>query len=117
MTPERFKRDCRQADFLAAQKSVAVTFPAWLRANVEIWRGFVELADKMRARRSQWSAEGVINVLRWHTAINDTAQPVFKINNNLKPALARLYNHVSCSDFFTERQTGSGKPPGDPGIV
>lgn len=78
-------------------------FVEWLESNAEIWEGFRALADKMRARgRGVWSSKAVIEVLRWNSALREAAG-VFKINNNLAPDLARLYNATTGDAFFRER--------------
>lgn len=83
--------------------SKKLTFEEWLAANPEIWKEFCALADKMRAKRPQWSARAVLHVLRWHRALRDTTDPLFKINNNWSAAMARKYNAERGVQFFNER--------------
>lgn len=84
------------------QKSDA-EFEQWVTTNPHIWSGFCEFADKMRAVRSRYSARAVLHVLRWHRALSDKSDPLFKINNNWSARMARKYNEENDVKFFSER--------------
>lgn len=112
----RFANHCATASAMARAGEIDITFPAWLRANYDIWSGFFELAEQMRVKRSHWSARAVIHVLRWHTAIRDNSQTILKINNNITPAFGRLYNCVTGTDFFEERASPGEGPVGAPNV-
>ena len=84
-------------------------FTDWLldsEQNLEVYRGFVELAKDAKARGwEHWAAKGVIEVLRWQTRLR-TNDPQFKINNNLAPAMARraMKKNPDLAGFFRTRQ-------------
>jgi hypothetical protein len=55
--------------------------------------------------RCRFSARTLVELVRWHTAIEQKGEP-FKINNNLTPRLARwfLRKHPEHAGFFEMRE-------------
>lgn len=85
-----------------------LVFETWLARNAGIWHEFCQLADKMRATgRKHYSARAILHVLRWHRALQDASQPVFKINNNWSAQMARKYNDENNVDFFHLRDSAT----------
>lgn len=81
-------------------------FVDWLKLNESIWAEFCDLASLMRGRgRTNWSARAILHVLRWHRALKDPTDNVYKINNNWSPEMARLYNHINGVEFFRNRES------------
>jgi hypothetical protein len=77
-----------------AQYGVKEPYPRgfwrWLDNNWHVFIAFVELSrEGQRKGLSDWSAFGVINVLRWQTQIRERGTD-FKISNNAAPGLSRL---------------------------
>ena len=82
-------------------------FAAWLVSNWPIWDEFVRLADQMRLRgRAYYSARAVLHVLRWHRALRDPTEEMFKVNNRWSAPMARVYNSMRDVDFFRTRGEG-----------
>ena len=78
-------------------------FRQWLRDNWKIFLTFYDNADSMQQHREHYSARTIIEVLRWHTDLMERDQ-TFKIGNNAVPDMARLYNKLTNSEFFQERE-------------
>lgn len=77
-------------------------------ANPEVYEEFKRLANQMkRTGRKQYSAETIINVMRWHFEIKST--DTFKLNNDFKPLYARLlaWECPEFSEFFEFRKVRS----------
>lgn len=62
----------------------------WLQQNRHIWECFEQKALKMAPYRERYSARTIIEVLRWHSDLQEN-KPLFKISNNMTPGLARLW--------------------------
>jgi hypothetical protein len=60
----------------------------------------------IRAGFSSYSAEAIINQIRWHTSVV-TTDCDFKINNDYKPFYSRLFmsDHPEYDDFFKLRRS------------
>jgi hypothetical protein len=66
-------------------------FWQWLGDNWHIYAAVVELAQDARRRGvPRWSAQGIIEILRWQTALREAGGTPLKINNTAAPGLARL---------------------------
>lgn len=90
-------------------------FRDWIQANWHIWDRFLKLSDQMRLKgRKYYAARTVIEVMRWHYHLQDTTDKAFIHNNNWTPKMARLYNHLTGTDFFQTREN-SGHVPIDQG--
>ena len=63
-----------------------------LEKHPEIYRKFRELADKYLQNRpgGVLSADMILHVIRYNTGLSATGD-VYKLNNNLTPLFARLY--------------------------
>ena len=86
-------------------------FPAWLEENGHVWARFCREADKLRAiGRKHYSARTIIEVLRHESALTDS-DPMFRLNNNHAPDLARLYRltHAGAEGFFEVRVQGGSE--------
>ena len=79
-------------------------FPAWLEENGHVWARFSAETDKVRARRSHYSARTIIEFLRHESSLADSGAD-WKLDNNHAPDLARLYLllHPDAEGFFTTR--------------
>lgn len=63
--------------------------------------------DLIRSDRKHYGAKGVIERIRWHSALS--AEGMFKINNNYAPGYARLF-HIDNPEhegFFRTRKRSS----------
>lgn len=79
----------------------------WLGKNRHIYRKFVALSlQARRAGQKHWSARAVIHVMRYRMQIRQRGDPLFKINNNYTPGLARLAmsENPELSGFFQTRE-------------
>jgi hypothetical protein len=68
-----------------------------------VYKKFKELAFQMKqSGRKRYSAETIINVMRWHTDLVTTGSE-FKISNDFRSMYARLlaYHHPEFEDFFS----------------
>ena len=66
-------------------------FWPWLLSEPHIYVEFVRLARDLRdAGVKRWAAAGIIQVLRWQTAIREKGQSNLKINDHAGPGMARL---------------------------
>ena len=77
-------------------------FIAFHKLNPEVYLRFVELAQEMRASgRKKYSAETIINVLRWHTDLK-TEGDEFKISDHFRSMYARLlaFRKPEFENFF-----------------
>jgi hypothetical protein len=67
-------------------------FLVWLPNNLHIWDAFVEQAMAVRSRGfKRYSTKTIIHVLRHHSALHEEGGE-WKINNNISPYLARLFD-------------------------
>lgn len=80
-------------------------FEDWLAENWHIWERFRDEAHRMRARgREHYSARTIVEYIRHETALADTSEEKFKINNDVAPDLARLYAMLpGAAEFFEKR--------------
>lgn len=84
-------------------------FKKYHRENPRIYEEFKRLAFEMKKTgRTRYSAETIINVIRWHSDIA-TSGDVFEINNDFKPIYVRLliYHYPEFLDFFELRKVTS----------
>lgn len=89
---------------VASEKEMRPTFIDWLWHNRPVWDEFCALALLVQERgRKTWSARAIIHVLRWNRIVRDATDPLFKINNNWTPEMARLYNTIYGASFFNLR--------------
>lgn len=83
-------------------------FKEWHRDNPHVYKKFKELAHEMKKTgRSRYSAETIINVLRWHTDLS-TQGGEFKISNDYRSIYARLlaYQYPEFEGFFSFKGMG-----------
>ena len=67
-------------------------FILWLPSNRHIWDAFVAEAFKViRAGFKHYSTKTIIHVLRHHSALHESGGE-WKLNNNISPYLARLFD-------------------------
>lgn len=71
----------------------------------QIYQAFVDATDRLRAKKSHYSADGVLHYLRYETAIKGEGE--FKINNSLSSEFARRYmqDHPDAEGFFELRKS------------
>ncbi len=68
-----------------------VDFPAWLEENEQVFRRFIQEADRIWASgRRHYSARTIGEYLRHETALREK-EIAFKLNDHRWPDLARLY--------------------------
>ena len=80
-------------------------FTRFHKDNPMIFHRVVEFADKQRVigKRTHYSIEIIMNVIRYHTDLDGKGDP-FKINNNYKAFYARMYmEYRECPGFFEKR--------------
>lgn len=89
----------RQALFDQYEPDVLVRFQDFLDTDPEVYQEFKKLAFRMkRTGRKRYSAETIVNVLRWERDLQ-THDEEFKINNNFKPLMARVLLCECPTDF------------------
>ena len=81
-----------------------LAFVKWLADNWNVWLAFHNIARPVEKHMRHWSSTGVVEVLRWKTATRDSSE-TFKINNNYRAGLGRLYNLVRNCSFFRTRES------------
>ena len=65
-----------------------IDFQAYDKANPAIWKHFVQFTIEAKAKGfKNYSAKGIIELIRWHTAVDSGEK--FKISNNYTPDYAR----------------------------
>lgn len=75
-------------------------FKKYHDVNPKVWKLFVQFARQMKqSGRSTYSAEIIINQIRWHHDIESKGKDVFKINNDFKPMYARMLVHKYPKEF------------------
>jgi len=90
-------------------KEVLGKFKAYHLRNPKVYEEFKRLAFQMKKTgRKKYSAEIIINVMRWHLDLKTTGD-VFEINNDFKPLYARLliYHFPEFTRFFEFRKVRS----------
>lgn len=98
------------------QEQIFANFKKYHRRNPQIFERFCGLSLQIIASgREEWGAQAVMEVLRWHDAIETEGEPV-KINRNYCPYYARLFEvrypeHVG---FFRKRKLTSAEKEGYP---
>lgn len=78
------------------------SFRNYNKENPDVYKLFKNLAMKAKASgRERYSADVIINVLRWHCDMQTTGKE-FKISNNFRSMYARLLalEHPDFEDFF-----------------
>lgn len=87
-------------------------FQAYLADNWELWCAFVRYSDRMRSRRSHYSADAILHAIRFESDLAEVRSP-YKVNNNWSADFGRLYNAAAGVDFFRlrERSAAGGIEP------
>jgi hypothetical protein len=81
-------------------------FHGWLDGNWHVYEAFELEANKVAARRDHYSSRTIIEVLRHETALRESTNELgLKINNNIAPDMARLWEmfHPLRKGFFEKR--------------
>jgi hypothetical protein len=89
--------------------TVLAKFKRYHEKNPQVYEEFKRLAFQMKKTgRRKYSAEIIINVMRWHMDLK-TSGDVFEINNDFKPIYARLliYHYPEFQKFFEFRKVRS----------
>lgn len=87
-------------------KSILERFKAFHEDNPHVYDEFKKLAFQMKSTgRKKYSAETIVNVIRWHRDIL-TSGDVFEVNNDFRSIYVRLliYRHPEFLGFFELRQ-------------
>jgi hypothetical protein len=75
-------------------------FKKYHQDNPKVWELFKKFAyDMKNSGREKYSAEIIVNQIRWHYDISSKGDDVFKINNDFKPMYARMLAHKYPKDF------------------
>lgn len=70
-------------------------FLIWLPDNLHIWDAFVDQTMKIiRRGYSHYSSCTIVEFLRHHSALEERHGAGWKINNNVRPYLPRLFDLV-----------------------
>lgn len=83
-------------------------FLEWLPENVHVFEAFAQEAFGVIKRGfTHYSAYTIVEFLRHHTAIKEKSTDGFKINNNHRPYLGRLFDmvHPAHEGLFERRIT------------
>ena len=65
-----------------------MNFKKYDKDNPEIWEAFKKYSFQAKSKNfKNYSAKGIFEIIRWHTAIN--GNDVFKLNNNYHADYAR----------------------------
>ena len=90
-------------------ETVLAKFKEFHLANPAVYDEFRKLAIAIKnTGRAHYSAEIIINTIRWHRDLQTTGE-VFKLNNDFKPLYARLlaYQFPEFLEFFEFRKIRS----------
>lgn len=90
--------------------SVIEKFRTYHLSHPKVFILFKQYANEMiKSGREHYSAEIIINQIRWHHDIQSKGADVFKISNDFKPLYARLlvFKYPEFKDFFQFRQVRS----------
>lgn len=82
-----------------------IAFDRYDRENPRVWDSFRLLAAQVKARGfTHYSANGLFEVMRWHTSVEGDDQ--FKVNNNYRPDYARKLEaeNADFAGFFRVRE-------------
>lgn len=96
---------------LAHADQFAVDFLEWLPENLHVWRGFErETFSVIKRGYKHYSSYTIIEFMRHHTSIHEAA-PSYKLNNNYRPYLPRLFDlvHPEHAGLFEYRVTTKEK--------
>lgn len=67
-------------------------FMKWLPQNYHVWKAFTDEAFKVINKGfKHYSSRTIVCVLRHHSAVSEVGS-MWKLNNNLSPYLARLFD-------------------------
>jgi hypothetical protein len=92
-------------DFVMEDESLRSKFIEFHRKNPAVYVKLRDLAIDLRNRgHGNYGIKGLLEVLRWHTAMETTGDP-YKINNNYAPYYARMimHNEPALDGFFRTR--------------
>mgnify|MGYP000759042327 CR=1 FL=1 len=62
---------------------------AWLKANCVVWAKWVEEVEESARSGTRWSCQLLAEKARAYDLVDSNGEP-FKVNNDLRPALARI---------------------------
>lgn len=101
-------------DEVARERSIQESFLAFHRDNPEIFALFHRFAEELRrAGRKRYSADAIIQRIRWHMAVEVVSEDDFKINDHYSSRYARMLIDVyrEFDGFFNLRRLR--EPKGD----
>lgn len=94
MQDDLFKRRSITDIAHAHGNHLAADFLEWLPENIHVWDAFVaETFKVIRRGFKHYSSYTIVEFLRHHTAVSESGA-VYKINNNHRPYLPRLFEIV-----------------------
>lgn len=89
------------------RKARAIEYRArlWIRNNPVVWSKWVEEVEEAARSGARWSCQLLVEKARAYDLVNSSGEP-FKVNNNLRPALARiLCEEVPAAREYVELRT------------
>ena len=89
----------------------SIDFLEWLPDNLHVWRGFErETFSVIKRGYKHYSSYTIVEFMRHHTMIHEAA-PSYKLNNNHRPYLPRLFDlmHPDHAGLFEYRTTTKEK--------
>jgi hypothetical protein len=111
MTADLFKTTAINVANENADK-LSKEFLIWLPDNLHIWNAFVDQTMRIiRRGYAHYSSYTIVEFLRHHSALEEKASE-WKINNNVRPYLPRLFDlvypqHVGLWEYrLTTKPTG-----------
>lgn len=113
MTADLFK--CQAVNVATANADkLSKEFLIWLPDNLHIWDAFVDQTFKIiRRGYTHYSSVTIVEFLRHHSALKE-AGGTWKINNNVRPYLPRLFDlvypqHAGLWEFRVTTKPTGGK--------
>ena len=82
-----------------------IDFKKYDKENPHIWEGFFKYAKQAKAKGfKNYSANGIFEIMRWHTGIHGNGE--YKISNNYRPDYARkmMKEYPEFEGFFRVKE-------------
>lgn len=89
--PDLFSRITDHEIFQGLNQEIVRKFLGYHAQNPDIYVLFKKFSfELLEAGRKHYSAQAIVERIRWHYAIDRSGSDDFKINNNYRPCYARL---------------------------
>jgi hypothetical protein len=91
---------------MKSAKDLQAAFSAYHKAHPEIYEEFKRRVSQLwNSGKRHYSADGILHVIRFHTALTGKPRDSYKINNNFSSFYVRLWQkeHPERADFFETR--------------